>query len=69
MDLGVTDKVKPLIAAVRDIVRNEVIPVEEEFEAEIGKGGNRFEYDAAHAGNSRRAEGQGAKRRACGTSG
>ncbi len=44
MDLGVTDKVKPLISAVRDIVRNEVIPVEEEFEAEIGKGGNRFEY-------------------------
>jgi acyl-CoA dehydrogenase len=44
MDLGVTDKVRPLIAAVRDIVRNEVIPIEEEYEAEIGKHGNRFQW-------------------------
>jgi len=44
MDLGVTDKVRPLIAAVRAMVRDEIIPVEHEYEAEIGKGGDRFAY-------------------------
>ena len=44
MDLGITDKVRPLIAAVRDIVRNDVIPIEDEYEAEIGRNGNRFEH-------------------------
>ncbi len=44
MDLGVTDKVRPLIAAVRAMVRDEVIPVEHEYEAEVGKGGDRFAY-------------------------
>jgi len=42
MDLGVTEKVRPLIAAVRAIVRDDVIPIEEEYEAEIGKSGDRF---------------------------
>ena len=42
MDLGVTEKVKPLIAAVREIVRNEVIPLEDEYEAEVGASGDRF---------------------------
>jgi len=46
MDLGVTDKVRPLIAAVRAIVRNDVIPIEEEYEAEIGKSGDRFKPTA-----------------------
>jgi len=44
MDLGVTDKVRPLIAAVRAMVRDEIIPVEHDYEAEIGKGGDRFQY-------------------------
>ena len=44
MDLGATDKVRPLIAAVRAMVRDEIIPVEHEYEAEIGKGGDRFQY-------------------------
>jgi acyl-CoA dehydrogenase len=43
MNLGATEKVKPLIAAVSAIVRDEVIPVEEEYEAEIGKNGDRFQ--------------------------
>jgi acyl-CoA dehydrogenase len=44
MDLGVTEKVRPLVAAVRAMVRDEIIPVEHEYEAEIGKGGDRFVY-------------------------
>ncbi len=46
MDLGVTDKVRPLIAAVRAMVRDEIMPMEEEYEAEIGKHGDRFKYTA-----------------------
>ena len=42
MDLGVTEKVRPLIAAVRAMVRDEIMPMEHEYEAEIGKGGDRF---------------------------
>ena len=37
MDLGVTDKVRPLIAAVRAMVRDEIMPLEEEYEAEVGR--------------------------------
>ena len=44
MDLGVTEKVRPLIAAVRAMVRDEIIPVEHAYEAEIGKSGDRFAY-------------------------
>ena len=44
MDLGVTDKVRPLIAAVRAMVRDEIMPMEHEYEAEIGKGADRFAY-------------------------
>jgi acyl-CoA dehydrogenase len=44
MDLGVTGKVRPLIAAVRAMVRDEIIPREHEYEAEIGKGADRFAY-------------------------
>ena len=42
MDLGVTDKVRPLIAAVRAMVRDEIMPIEEEYEAEVGREGDRF---------------------------
>ena len=46
MDLGVTDKVRPLIAAVRAMVRDEIMPLEEEYEAEIGRDGDRFKPTA-----------------------
>ncbi len=46
MNLGVTDKVRPLIAAVRAMVRDDVMPVEEEYESEIGKNGDRFKPTA-----------------------
>ncbi|MGD0640687.1 MAG: acyl-CoA dehydrogenase family protein [Roseiarcus sp.] len=42
MDLGVTDKVRPLIAAVRAMVRDEIMPLEEEYEAEVGREGDRW---------------------------
>jgi acyl-CoA dehydrogenase len=44
MDLGMTPKVKPLVEKVRAMVRDEIMPVEEEYEAEIGKGGDRFAF-------------------------
>jgi len=44
MDLGMTPKVKPLVEKVRAMVRDEIMPLEEEYEAEIGKAGNRFAY-------------------------
>jgi len=44
MDLGMTPKVKPLVEKVRAMVRGEIMPLEEEYEAEIGKAGNRFVY-------------------------
>jgi acyl-CoA dehydrogenase len=42
MDLGMTPKVKPLVEKVRAMVRDEIMPLEEEYEAEIGKAGDRF---------------------------
>ena len=44
MELGVSDKVRPLIAAVRKMVDEEVAPREAEYRAEVGKTGDRFEY-------------------------
>ena len=44
MDLGMTPKVKPLVEKVRAMVRTEVMPLDEEYESEIGKGGDRFTH-------------------------
>jgi acyl-CoA dehydrogenase len=46
MDLGITERVKPLIAQVRAVVRDEVMPVEDEYHAEVGKApdGDRFAF-------------------------
>ncbi|MCF6221061.1 MAG: acyl-CoA dehydrogenase family protein [Robiginitomaculum sp.] len=44
MDLGVTDKVRPLIAEVRKMMREEIIPLDAEYHAEVGKTGKRFEF-------------------------
>ncbi len=38
MDLGVSDRVKPILKAVRSFIDERVLPVEEEFLAEINKG-------------------------------
>ena len=44
MDLGVSEKVKPLVAAVRAMVRDEIDPLDAEYHAEVGKhpSGDRF---------------------------
>ena len=42
MFLGMSDRVKPLVDEVRAMIRDEVIPLEHEYEAEIGKAGDRF---------------------------
>jgi acyl-CoA dehydrogenase len=44
MDLGMTPKVRPLVEKVRAMVRDEIMPLEEEYEAEIGKSGSRWTY-------------------------
>ncbi len=43
MDLGMTAKVKPLVEKVRAMVRDEIMPLEHEYEAEVGKG-DRWTY-------------------------
>ncbi|MEM6650319.1 MAG: acyl-CoA dehydrogenase family protein, partial [Pseudomonadota bacterium] len=46
MDLGVSEKVAPLIDQVRSMVHGDIASAEKEFHAEIGKapGGNRFQH-------------------------
>ena len=46
MDLGITKKVAPLIDAVREMVNNEIEPLDAEFHSEVGKhpSGNRFQH-------------------------
>ncbi len=46
MDLGITDRVRPLIAQVCDMVTNEIEPLDAEYQAEIGKNpsGDRFRH-------------------------
>ncbi len=48
MPLGMTERLKSIHAAVRDMIRNEIMPLDEEYLAEVGKaeGGNRFAYTA-----------------------
>jgi acyl-CoA dehydrogenase len=42
MNLGMSDRVKPLVAAVRAMVLDEIAPLDEEYHAEVGKAGDRF---------------------------
>ena len=46
MDLGVTERVKPLIEAVRAMVEDEIAPLDAEYHAEVGKhpSGDRFQH-------------------------
>ena len=46
MDLGITKKVAPLIDAVRDMVNNEIEPLDAEFHSQVGKhpSGDRFQH-------------------------
>jgi acyl-CoA dehydrogenase len=42
MNLGMSDRVKPLIAKVSAMVMDEIAPLDDEFHAEVGKAGDRF---------------------------
>ncbi|WP_417425813.1 acyl-CoA dehydrogenase family protein [Hoeflea sp.] len=44
MDLGVSAHLEPILAAVRDMVRNEIMPLDEQFLAEVGTAGDRWAY-------------------------
>jgi acyl-CoA dehydrogenase len=44
MDLGMSERVKPLHGEVARMVRDEIMPLDEEFLAEVGKGGDRWAY-------------------------
>ena len=46
MNLGMTERVRPLVASVRAMVRDEIMPIEEEYEAEVGRSGDRFKPTA-----------------------
>ena len=38
MDLGISDKVKPILEEVRDFIDTEILPLEHEYHEEISKG-------------------------------
>jgi acyl-CoA dehydrogenase len=44
MDLGMTERVRPLVEAVRRMVRDEIAPLDAEYHAEVGRhpSGDRF---------------------------
>ncbi|MGB0438619.1 MAG: acyl-CoA dehydrogenase family protein [Paracoccaceae bacterium] len=46
MDLGITDRLRPLIEAVRRMVHDDIAPLDAEFHAEVGKhpSGDRFQH-------------------------
>jgi acyl-CoA dehydrogenase len=46
MDLGLTDKVRPLVEKVREMIENEIEPLNQEYHEEVGKhpSGDRFKH-------------------------
>ncbi|MBX3578874.1 MAG: acyl-CoA dehydrogenase family protein [Rhizobiaceae bacterium] len=44
MDLGITERLKPLRDKVAAMVRDEILPLDEEFLAEVGRDGDRWSY-------------------------
>lgn len=42
MNLGMSGRVAPIVAAVRSMIRDEIVPLDDAYEAEIGRGGDRF---------------------------
>ena len=60
MALGMTERLKPIHERVARMVRDEIMPLDEEFLAEVGKdGGDRWVHTEAPDRDPRRAEGQG----------
>ena len=48
MDLGISDKVKPILAEVKQFIDTEILPLEREYHAEISKG-DRWTYTERQA--------------------
>ena len=46
MNLGMTERLKPIHERVARMVRDEIMPLDEEFLAEVGKAGDRWAYTA-----------------------
>ena len=46
MNLGMTERLKPLHEKVAQMVREEIVPLDHEFLAEVGKEGDRWAYTA-----------------------
>lgn len=46
MDLGMSERVKPLHARVKAMVTDEIAPLDEEFLAEVGREGDRWSFTA-----------------------
>ncbi|WP_027161372.1 acyl-CoA dehydrogenase family protein [Mesorhizobium sp. WSM1293] len=46
MNLGMTERLKPIHARVAAMVRDEIMPLDHEFLSEVGKAGNRWVYSA-----------------------
>ena len=46
MALGMTERLKPIHERVQRMVRDEIMPLDHEFLAEVGKAGDRFVYTA-----------------------
>jgi acyl-CoA dehydrogenase len=46
MNLGMTERLKPIHEKVARMVRDEILPLDEEFLEEVGKAGDRFAYTA-----------------------
>ena len=44
MDIGVSERVKPLIAEVSQMIQTEIAPLSDEFLSLVGSGGDRFAY-------------------------
>ena len=46
MNLGMTERLKPILERVRRMVRQEIAPLDDEFLAEVGKDGDRWKFTA-----------------------
>ncbi len=46
MDLGMSERVRPLVEKVRKMVREEILPADEEYHSLVGADGDRFQFTA-----------------------
>lgn len=44
MDLGMTERLKPIHEKVKRMVQDEILPLDHEYHAEVGKAGDRFKF-------------------------